>query len=793
MRRHVAWLGLALAALGGELAAAGWKVQLGDDPRWAEPGFDDSGWRTVAFPATWSESGLAGVDGVVWFRGVARLDPAARLAATQDELGLLADRSIAGGYEIWAAGRLLGRSRGFEASLPFGRQGAFAVPREVVGQDGTVQLALRVWRVGWAADADPESAPVGDGLAFGFFGALEDRVRVAWTELLLSELPLFILAALFAVVSVYHLLLFVRRRHELQHLWFGLLALAFTLNTWASTYWIYEVTASRGLAVRMSDSTGHLAAALAIQFVWRFFALPIPRWLRLYQASHLALAAAVLVWPDERLVLGSLGVRSLWLLPLLLVSAWVILREAWRGTPQARTFALGGVAMIALQVLELARNNLPLAWMPPFSLAGIGFAAVLMAMGLSLSSRFRSVHDELDRLRLRLEDEVVSRTRALEAARQEALAADRAKSELLANVSHEIRTPMNGVLGMSELLVGTSLTATQREYVEAIRTSGRALLALINDILDFSRMESQRLTIDRAPFDPAAVVRESLELIAPLAAKQGLVLSSAIDPALPAPVVGDRDRTRQVLLNLLGNAVKFTPRGSVEVRVAASAQADGRFEIRFAVADTGIGIAPGELPRLFSPFHQVDGTPARRYGGAGLGLAISKRLAELMGGRIWAESSPGKGSTFHFTMVVEAAPPGLTADREPTSAVPAGGRPLRVLVAEDNEVNQLVLTALLQGLGHRADLVANGREALAALDRGAYDVILMDVQMPELDGLETTRRLRRREGAQPFVIALTAQAMAGDRERCLAAGMDSYLAKPVQLEALKAALEVVPR
>jgi signal transduction histidine kinase len=632
--------------------APGWKVQAGDDPGWANPGFDDSKWRTVPLPALWKEQGLEDLDGLAWFRQTLPLDEEARLAAAKDDLGLLLGAPSAGGYEVYAGGRWLGRSRGWSSELPFAAPEVFRVPREAIGEGGTLSLALRVRRVDWASDLDPDAGPVSDVLQLGFHQALQDRTRVVWTRDLLSELPLLILAALFAATALYHLLLFPRRRRA-GHLLFGLLALVYSVNTFASTWWIYEVTASRSIAVRMSDMTGHLAAALAIQFLWRFFARPIHPPLRAYQLSHVALAAFIGLSPSVRPVLTSSTLRLLWLLPLLVLAAKLILRDARRGGSEARKIAGGGLVMIGIQGLELARQIIPLPI--PLSLAGFGFAAVLVAMSLAISERFRRVHAELDRLRLRLEDQVRDRTRALEETMKQALAASRAKSEFLANISHEIRTPLNGVIGMADLLNTTSLDARQKEYVQILQVSGQALLELINDILDFSRIESRELTVERAPVVLKKVLGESLEIIGPMAARKGLSLRSSIAEGPPEIVIGDHGRTRQVLLNLLSNAVKFTQRGEVCVALSAHPVDGGRCEVRFAVTDTGIGITERDLERLFVPFQQLDGSPSRRYGGAGLGLAISKRLTELMGGEIRVESAPGRGSTFLFTLPAKPA------------------------------------------------------------------------------------------------------------------------------------------
>jgi CheY-like chemotaxis protein len=347
---------------------------------------------------------------------------------------------------------------------------------------------------------------------------------------------------------------------------------------------------------------------------------------------------------------------------------------------------------------------------------------------------------------------------------------------------------MNGVVGMAELLARTSLTDEQRTQLATIQSSGRSLTTLVNDILDFSRLETNALSVERRPFRIRSVVEECLEIMTPLADGKGLTLASSTAECAVETLSGDPNRTRQVLLNLLSNAIKFTAAGRIDVTVSSRPLEEGRFEVRFSVTDTGLGIAGDDFGRLFVAFQQLEGSSSRRYGGAGLGLAISKRLTELMGGTITVESAPGRGSTFCFTITGEAAtlpaPPAAGPSRQPGTA----GRSLRILLAEDDAINRIVVLDMLEQLGHRADAANDGMEALVALERQAYDVVLMDVQMPGMDGLEVTRRVRSTKRDQPHIVALTAHALSGDRERCLAAGMNDYLSKPVRLADLQIAL-----
>jgi signal transduction histidine kinase/ActR/RegA family two-component response regulator len=391
--------------------------------------------------------------------------------------------------------------------------------------------------------------------------------------------------------------------------------------------------------------------------------------------------------------------------------------------------------------------------------------------------------------RIALFSDVTERNKAaaeLSIARDEAVEASNMKSAFLANVSHEIRTPMNGVIGMNELLLDTALTDEQREYATQVSRSGEQMLLLINDILDISKLEAGSFELDVVDFDLHATIEESCSLVSVQAIAKGLRFAVGIAPEVPPRVRGDGRRLRQVLLNLVSNAVKFTTEGEVSVTVSAQRKSDGAATVRLEVADSGIGIDPASLERMFEPFTQADASTTRNYGGTGLGLAIARELVTLMGGTISAESESGRGSTFAFELdfapaLAEDQPPEHSSEVRGSTTLPWSTPPL-VLVAEDSPINQIVAVRALERCGARTEVVATGVEALQALAARRYDAVLMDCQMPEMDGYEATVELRRREnGTQRTpVIAMTAHAMDGDRERCLQAGMDDYITKPMR-------------
>jgi len=408
-----------------------------------------------------------------------------------------------------------------------------------------------------------------------------------------------------------------------------------------------------------------------------------------------------------------------------------------------------------------------------------------------IAHRDRRLLDE----QLALERTVEARTAELRTvnvemaiARDKAMDASRAKGEFLANMSHEIRTPMNGIIGMTELALAAPPGPEQRSCLDTVKSSAESLLGILNDILDFSKIESRRLELEAIPFEVHPWLRDALTPFTVIAGKKGLRVLADIDPAVPPAIVGDPVRLRQVLANLVGNAVKFTERGHVLVMLREEERAGGVTHLRFTVSDTGIGVPADKHATIFEAFSQADGSTTRRFGGTGLGLTISATLVQMMGGRIWLESEPGAGTQFHFTarFDVAAAPAARATVAMPARPAVTGAEqcatPVRILLAEDNVVNQRVAMGLLARRGHTVVLATNGLEALERLEHERFDIVLMDVQMPEMGGLEATAVIRERErasGGHVRIIAMTAHAMAGDRERCIEGGMDGYLSKPI--------------
>ncbi len=464
------------------------------------------------------------------------------------------------------------------------------------------------------------------------------------------------------------------------------------------------------------------------------------------------------------------------------------------------------------------------SWWQTWWFLCLAAAGLVKLVTMALRARMRLMMLEHKRLEtavsertgeLKLQKDVVERQkREIEELLRQSREISRLKSEFLANMSHEIRTPMNGVIGMTQLALDTSLDQEQREYISIVRDSAEALLVVINDILDFSKIEAGKLELAHEPFLLRKCVGDALQVFAWKAQEKGVHLAYSVSPEIPDTLVGDAGRLRQILLNLIGNAMKFTARGEIAVTVGSAvpdAGPSGHSTLCFVVRDTGVGIPRDKQALVFEAFAQADGSTRRRQGGTGLGLAICFKLVRLMNGRIWLESVPGAGSTFSFsvTFATAGAASGASApsleepgpDRAHPAPLPA--EPLRILLVEDNAVNQKLAQRVIEKMGHTVTVVDNGREAVDAAAAHQFDLILMDLQMPEMDGFEATTCIRSQEraaaaasgraGRHIQIVAMTAHAMSGDREQCLHAGMDDYLSKPINIPAFIQILNTVPR
>ncbi len=642
---------------------------------------------------------------------------------------------------------------------------SYPVPNKMLA-DGELTLAVRIYR-------DGIQGPWFGGMFDGhfFFG---DATAVMQREFWFV-LPEIILIVISILVCTQSLLMFSGARHMTEYLWWGLFTLSIAVfNTLRSTFFGESYSVSM---YSMELGFMLMGPPLLLETVWRMMNVKPHLVARLIQGVFLVAILIVFVFHIPTVQVSITGVWFLGAPLVFLLIGGYVYREAFKRNSGAYELIFGITAAIAGVAVDITSTRLGLD-LPP--VARYGFLILVLSVSLQMSQRFA-------RLNTRLEDMVTERTELLEVKNVELTHAMNARSQFLANMSHELRTPLHGIMGLLQLLSGTKLDAQQNDYVRKADGSSQMLLTLINEVLDFSKIEAGKLEFESVPFAVKDIVEQVRSTIGVRANEKQVPLNTMLEDQLPT-VVGDPLRLTQILVNLAGNAVKFTHYGHVEIKVECIDQTDDAAWLRFRVSDTGIGIEKERLKYLFEVFSQADTSTSRKFGGSGLGLAISQRLVRGMGGELDVESIPSVGSAFYFTLKLPrttATPEQISV--EDTSVPNLTGR--RILIAEDAEVNQIVAREMLRETGATLTMANNGLEALECIATQTYDLVLMDIQMPELDGYSASRRMRE-AGVTTPIVAMTANVSIEDREQAQAAGMNDFVAKPFRSQELYNSLDL---
>jgi len=703
--------------------------------------------------------------------------------AAQNDLLALKILDFATSYRLWVNGQLLASNGRVGKSEAETVPQAFPMLVNFVNDRPEIELVLQV------ANFTHSKGGVWTGISLGTAGQIQTlRERQIASGLFLG--------GALVIMAVYHLGLFMLRRKDRSTIFCALLCLLVAVRS-SVTGEIVILDLFPGTSWHLLYVLQYLAFYLAVPVFGQFIHLLYPGetsrkftlfcWVMAALFSLTVIATPVKVY--SKFILGYEIYTILFLLYIALVA---LVRAALKKREGAAYFILGAVALAlaAFNDTLVANDALDGPYVIDFALfIFLFFQALVLSMRFSRAfATVEKLSTELEAYSSTLEQKVRERTSDLERAKQDADAANRAKSDFLAVMSHEIRNPMHGLIGMAELLTGTPLNEEQREYAAVINESSAMLLAIIDDILDFSKIEDGKLALEEVDFDLRQVERKVAGLFTPKAGLKGLRFTSSVNPAVPRTLRGDPLRLGQVLLNLVGNAVKFTERGEVSLRAFVEERKGDTVVIRFEVRDTGPGVPEGARDSLFDPFTQADASTTRRFGGTGLGLSICRRLVELMNGEIGFASEEGCGATFWFTIPFKVVETAETPAKEDTAVfAPLPGwtqNPGPILVVEDSPVNRKLILAQLKRLGLEAEVADGGREAVEAASRTDYALIIMDCQMPLMDGYQATRAIRQLEerlGRHTPIVATTAGAIRGEREKCLAAGMDDYLSKPVRL------------
>ena len=785
-----------------------WKFKTGDDLRWVDPNFNDSNWEELQVPVPWGKQGHYEYSGIAWYRLKLHVpEKESRKQFTGITIGFV-DSS----YELYAGGRKIGRV----GSLPpfpkmeYDRITTFRIPQESFSSDGQLMLALRVWK-----SKEKDDALGGPYERNFLLGPIEYLVQKEF----LSEIPLLLLSCVFFMVGIYHLHLYFRRRNLNEYLWFGLLSsFNAAFYTFLRSQWKYVLTDDFILLKELEYFAAYTFVPITIQFLWPLINRQISTPLRIYQLSYVLLALICLTH-GLRLNIIALPIWEISVALFLPFLSYHIIQSALKGHAESKTIAIGLLLAVATLANDIAVDR---AWIQSPRLMPYGFAALVLSMALSLSNRFRRVYSELDVLRADLERRVEDRTLQLtEQTRKttevneklyelnlklsdantklsergrELAEASLAKSQFLANMSHELRTPLNAIIGYSEMIQEDAQEKEINDFIpdlKKIREAGKHLLGIINDILDLSKIESGNVSLHVEEFKISMMIEDLGTTAAPLIEKNDNKLEIRIQENI-GTMRGDIKRLRQILLNLLSNAAKFTENGKITID-ASRENSDQNDWIIFRVSDTGIGMTDEQKSKVFQAFSQADTSVTRKFGGAGLGLVISKRFCQMMGGSITFESEPGKGSSFCVKLpaipadVKKESGLDLMTDLAPQRSTPNG----IVLVIDDDRSARDLMVRMVSREGFRVVTAWGGEEGLRLARDLEPSIITLDAFMPGVDGWSVLKELKSDPNLGKIPVIMVT--MEEDKEKGLLLGASDFVPKPIKREELLAVLKKYKR
>ncbi|MEH6515268.1 MAG: response regulator [Halioglobus sp.] len=745
-----------------------WKFQIGDNPAWAAPDMDDSGWAETAVPA-YAPAGHTDYSGMFWYRHTLQLDLSQ--PTVSQTLGALAITmgNVSSAYEIYAGGIRIGAV----GSLPpepvslYDKRQTFAIPASAVSESGSLVLALRIWR---NPDIGRGETGLSDGeVLLGNVGELRERM------LQKALFPGAFLAAIYLVVGLYHLL--IARGNPLlkEFFWFGVFSANLAIYTFETSQSKFFLDIPFGLHKTIEYLALYLSPLLFGQTLLAVTRTTSNLFIKVFNGIFLLLALVIVLIPDEGVRRATLVpfqyLGAIWALSMASIMAW----RSYKGSRSARVvvamFLLVAAAtindVILVSPLLGSGNSLPIV-----------FGLLLFSIALMMAERYTEILKNL-------EHSVELRTSELTDSNRELAVAVETRGNFLANMSHEMRTPMNAILGLTHLGLKTELSEQQRDYFGKVEQSAEGLQGIIDSILDFSKLQDGTLECVREPFAPKPLVETVAELWGASVAQAELEFEISVDPMMPSFLEGDGKRLQQVLGIFISNAVKFTEKGQVGLSLTVLKQDQQVATLRFAVADTGPGIAEDKREQLFTAFSQGDNTMTREHGGAGLGLSIAQRLIELMGGKIEVDSKLEVGSTFSFDLTLPIAAQDFGSLHSAGEIDLSPIRGARVLLVDDSELNLQVAGELLRQASLYVDTAMDGRKAVEKVNSSPYDCVLMDVQMPVMDGYTATGHIRSKPHFKNLpVLAMTANAMPQDRARGAEAGMNAYIPKPIDPDEL---------